>query len=769
MKNLVVKYFLVGLLLIALCTVLFVGCDSSKKGGETGNNKVEETTACEHTIDWKTTKEPTCAAEGLRQYVCSKCGLVKNEESIPKTTEHTMVNGTCSVCGISNEGSQGLEYELAGDEYTVVGIGTYTDSKLMISSTYNGLKVTRIKDAAFKDCQQLTEVVVSEGIEYIGSEAFANCDNLQTASVMCAVSWLHATFEGCDNLTNVTLNNKIDGLSWYVFKDCTALNEITIPASITQIGASAFEGCTNLSKILFAENSKLETVDFSAFEDCEKLTEISLPNSVTSIDGSAFRNSGIQSFTIPDGVKEISEDFIWQGLTSLTLPNNNELIISDSDSSGSINLGEWSTLTNINIPSNFTADLPFEYASSLASITVAENNERYVSYTGVLYDKTDTSDIKIVFVPENITGRVEIMSGVKSIDKNTFEYRTLMEAIILPDTLVSIDKDAFVRCYDLTEIHLPAGATLDALNIPDSVASITVSANHPKYVSQNGIVYDKTNASNVKIVFVPKEISGHVNIMAGVQTLDDKIFCNRTALESVSLPDSLVMIGKEVFRGCTGLKSVNIPTSLLRIDNLAFNGCTSLENITLSNAERLSIIGEKAFADCSSLKDIYLPASADDVGKSAFEGCTSLEYLSMSRIGYNTKAGFIGYFFGASSYHDNSKYVPASLKYVSVGNETVTMNCAFYGCKNIETVVFGPLVKYIGQSCFQGCTALTSVKIMNYNGISIYGSAFDGCTNLNKIEVAFSTSKWSSITKQDGWDTNTGNYQVYCTDGTLSK
>ena len=347
---------------------------------------------------------------------------------------------------------------------------------------------------------------------------------------------------------------------------------------------------------------------------------------------------------------------------------------------------------------------------SLSTITVNPQNPKYMSYQGIVYDKSDSANIKIAYVPLGISGEIAVMDGVKTIEDSCFTNRSLLEAVILPDSVTELGEEAFWRCAALKRV-----------------------------------------------------------VLKNVAQIKQSTFYECSALESISLGTKVTEIGSLAFANCVKLQSVTIPTSLLRIDNLAFNGCTSLENITLSNAERLSIIGEKAFADCSSLKAIYLPASADDVGKSAFEGCTSLEYLSMSRIGYNTKAGFIGYFFGASSYHDNSKYVPASLKYVSVGNENVTMNYAFYGCKNIETVVFGPLVKYIGQSCFQGCTALTSVKIMNYNGISIYGSAFEGCTNLNKIEVAFSTSKWSSITKQDGWDTNTGNYQVYCTDGTLSK
>ncbi|MBQ9993978.1 MAG: leucine-rich repeat domain-containing protein, partial [Clostridia bacterium] len=49
-----------------------------------------------------------------------------------------------------------------------------------------------------------------------------------------------------------------------------------------------------------------------------------------------------------------------------------------------------------------------------------------------------------------------------------------------------------------------------------------------------------------------------------------------TALESITLPDSLRSLGRESFRGCTALRTLTIPDSVTEIGEDAFAGCGAL-------------------------------------------------------------------------------------------------------------------------------------------------------------------------------------------------
>lgn len=57
-----------------------------------------------------------------------------------------------------------------------------------------------------------------------------------------------------------------------MFYDCTALKHISIPASVTDIERSAFDGCTALETISLTNN--LHLVVYGAFDECKSLTAV---------------------------------------------------------------------------------------------------------------------------------------------------------------------------------------------------------------------------------------------------------------------------------------------------------------------------------------------------------------------------------------------------------------------------------------------------------------------------------------------------------------
>ena len=59
-----------------------------------------------------------------------------------------------------------------------------------------------------------------------------------------------------------------------------------MPASVVEVGESAFSDCSGLEAVGFSEN--MTSIEARAFLDCAKLSELILPNSLREIGENAF-------------------------------------------------------------------------------------------------------------------------------------------------------------------------------------------------------------------------------------------------------------------------------------------------------------------------------------------------------------------------------------------------------------------------------------------------------------------------------------------------
>ena len=107
-------------------------------------------------------------------------------------------------------------------------------------------------------------------------------------------------------------------------------------------------------------------------------------------------------------------------------------------------------------------------------------------------------------------------------------------------------------------------------------------------------------------------------------------FSGCSALSSVTIPNSVTIIGGFAFRGCRALTSVNIPNSVTTIEDWAFSGCSALTSVTIPNS--VTTIGSEAFSECTNLQKVNIGNSVETIGTSAFENCTSITQISSEAV-----------------------------------------------------------------------------------------------------------------------------------------
>lgn len=109
-----------------------------------------------------------------------------------------------------------------------------------------------------------------------------------------------------------------------------------------------------------------------------------------------------------------------------------------------------------------------------------------------------------------------------------------------------------------------------------------------------------------------------------VRAIGKRAFYNCANLQSVDLSQAtgLESIGDSAFRSCTSLKEIAIPDTVTELPELTFGYCTALESVTLS--ESLVTVGKSAFYGCTALTEITLPDSVETVMEAAFSNDPAL-------------------------------------------------------------------------------------------------------------------------------------------------
>ena len=186
-----------------------------------------------------------------------------------------------------------------GTEYTVTSIGRDAFRNCInLTSVVIPISVTKISFKSFMGCSGLTSVEIPGSVTEIGESAFYDCINLSSLHIPGSVTSIEpSAFYYCGGLSSITVE---ESNAFYDSRDnCNAIIETStntliagckntiIPGSVTSIGYGAFYYCTSLTSITIPNSVK--SIGSSAFTYCYNLTSVTIPNSVMSIGTLAFR------------------------------------------------------------------------------------------------------------------------------------------------------------------------------------------------------------------------------------------------------------------------------------------------------------------------------------------------------------------------------------------------------------------------------------------------------------------------------------------------
>ena len=643
----------------ATCTEDGVGIRTCSTCGETETQPIA---TMGHVFgDWSTI-EPTCTQNGKRIRTCTECNT-ETEETVLFRHGHAFdENLVCKTCATQGTASEGLEYEYDSEigGYVLTGIGTCTDTEIVVPTVYNGSPVRKIAHWAFSNCTQLTGITVVEGIRSIG-KAFYGCSNLEYLSLPSTLEFLSSddeAFRACNKLIEVedgityvdnwavyatftewseelhdyvensTLNVREGtvGIASYAFsygfQNLSTAMTVNLPDSLLYINDYAFSGCSKLQEIDLPDG--LLHIGEYAFLECG-LRTVTLPGSLTSVANCAFSNcDSLLQVTVEDGASGFPSSYVFPYCEKLTelylLSQSSHLPISDVNSFKVVHTSIdtptciWETTDGIVFYENGDDCRLIDYRGAEAnpSLPADCNGKTYVINDRAFLGKS------------TLTG-ITISNGVTAIGDHAFNGCRNLTSITISDSVTSIGSSAFSGCTGLTSITISDSVTsigssafsgctsLTSITIPDSVTSIAQDV----FEGCDQLIQTEGGVSYVDkwIVDCDESVTA-VSLRADTVGIGAYAFSACTALTSITIPDGVTSIGIWAFSDCDSLTSITIPGGVTSIGTYAFLSCDSLTSITIS--EGVTSISRDAFSSCNSLTSIIIPTSVTSIGARAF-------------------------------------------------------------------------------------------------------------------------------------------------------
>lgn len=414
------------------------------------------------------------------------------------------------------------------------------------------------------------DVNILDGVEEISFAAFGGCEGLKKINIPKSVKRIAPyAFSSCVGVDTFIVPEGVKEIEEGVFSRCLKTRCIQLPSTITKIGAGAFIKCEEVDTFIIPNG--VTEIGEEAFRKCFSVDEIVLPQSLKKIGGRAFSMNSIKRISIPDGVTELHEDmFQFDGaLEYVKLPNNITEIPSrtfdECYSLKSITIPasvkvighafiKCNSLKTINIPASVDSmnSSAISECESLEKIIVDENNKRYCSVDGILFNKEKSALLLYPSAKTDVS--YTIPKSVKRISYRAFSHNNSLTKVVIPKSVVDFEEGYnFSHCENLKSVVLPSNMTI----IP------------------NGIFYGCKQLTDIKI---PGKVEKIGRESFSGCPLKDK---------NLVLPKTLKSIGGDAFKENPQLETVEIPQGIESVDRNAFYNCKKLKMVKSPKSSKI--------------------------------------------------------------------------------------------------------------------------------------------------------------------------------------
>ena len=508
-------------------------------------------------------------------------------------------------------------------------------------------------------------------------------------------------FEGCKNITSVTLGNKVTSIGNYAFKGCAAIKEIKIPDGVTSVGTYGFSGCTALQSLTAGKGTSI--IESYCFENCKALQSVTIEDGSTSICEYCFNGcTGLQNITIGNGSVSISQN-CFSGLSSLQ-----NLKVGNGAKLGNNCFENCSALNSVVFGNNLTfGESCFANCSALQDVTIGDEATLGIScFNGcialqsVSVGNGSSSIGNYCFNGCTALQEITVGNGLTSVGDYSFRGCCLLQKVVLGESPVSIGNYAFENCSVLAELNLGKKVTkigkytfancssLTKISIPKTTTSIGDYAfSGCKALADVTIenrtksIYLGSNGSSplfadcpISSVYLGGKLSYNTSSNSGYSP-----FYRNKNLQSVVIADTEEQIYDNEFYGCTNLKSVKIGDGVKSIGKWAFSGCANLESFSFGKS--MQNIGNEAFSDCTKMTSITsYAATAPKCGSQALDDID--KWSCVLAVPYSCLASYQNadqwkeFFFIQEAEQDNQTIANAVIaKITAIGNVEYTDAC----------------------------------------------------------------------------------------------
>lgn len=542
--------------------------------------------------------------------------------------------------------------------------------------------LTRIGQASFNGCTNLTTIDIPQSVSVIGASAFAQCYKLKSFTgkfassdgrclIQDGVLWAFAP----DGLESYSIPEGVTTIMSYTFWNIQTIKSLSLPQSITSISDGAISGCGGLE----AFYGRFASEDHRCLADNHVIK--------------AFAPSGLTSYIIPDGTKEIAKSAFsgCKNITSFEVPSSVET------------LGRYA----------------FDGCSNLTDVILSEGLK-----TISLEVFRRCKSLKEITIPSTVS---KIYSWA------FWECSSLAKVTVLAKEPPTSQSDVFMDCPALTAIYVPASSVESYKNTSHWSDYAGLIQAMPVVQPDNEIWY--TTTDNNPIVF---QCGFDSSVFFGSELLSNTYDEGRGVLRFAG---SVIRLGEKYhspeerpFANNLTLKSLSLPSSVRYIQSMEFYGCHVLERIDLP--EEMDWIASFAFDDCVALKELKVPLLLKHGPNDAYPyvlpsniatGCKSLErfygpyasadgrYLVIDDVLFSIAPGGLTSFTvpeGIKTIYGQA-FLGCDLETIILPSslEEMKIQC-FSECEKLKSIVIPAGVKVIGQSAFYGDTAMESITVL---------------------------------------------------------